>query len=177
MSPFLTLTHLLRRSAFRLFSVCYQPDIRRLSPNTVMPRPKTYGKRRSFHVTADVTIRCASLYVTHFEWQIYKHSSNTSSLVQLSLSVKKQGKRISISAGTLDYGVYEFRFTANISAFRNMSSTRSSYIEITESNSTANPVKFGTSMITSGHSQDLVLDPGQYSIDPDTRQFNPSVSD
>ena len=41
---------------------------------------------------------------------------------------------------------------------------------------TANLVQLGTSMITSGHQQDLKLDPGTYSINPDENTFDTSVS-
>ena len=50
------------------------------------------------------------------------------------------------------------------------------YIDITPSGITANLIPYGTSMITRGNLQDLQLDPGSYSVDPDEDNFDPSVS-
>ena len=59
----------------------------------------------------------------------------------------------------------------------NLISSASAYVKITPSGITANLVPYGTSMITRGHEQDLVLDPGLYSIDRDGNAFNASVSE
>ena len=48
-------------------------------------------------------------------------------------------------------------------------------IEIIYSNSTANLVKYGTSIVTSSRHKDLELNPGQYSFDPDQRIFKKEV--
>jgi hypothetical protein len=50
------------------------------------------------------------------------------------------------------------------------------YVQITPSSITANLVQYGTSMITIGHEQDLKLDPGTYSVNPDASVFNATVS-
>jgi hypothetical protein len=49
-------------------------------------------------------------------------------------------------------------------------------VKITPSGITPNLVQYGTSMITRGHKQDLLLDPGTYSVDLDTDTFNATVS-
>ena len=49
-------------------------------------------------------------------------------------------------------------------------------MQITPSSIAANLIQFGTSMITHGYKQDLLLDPGTFSVDPDTNVFNASVS-
>jgi hypothetical protein len=49
-------------------------------------------------------------------------------------------------------------------------------VRITPSGITANLVQLGTSMITSGYEQDLLLNPGSYSVDLDGNVFNESVS-
>ena len=55
-------------------------------------------------------------------------------------------------------------------------SSASAYVIITPSGITANLIQFGTSMITRGQKQDLLLDPGTFSVDPDATTFNASVS-
>ncbi len=57
-----------------------------------------------------------------------------------------------------------------------LSSSASAYVKITPSGITANLVQYGTSMITRGYQQDLLLDPGTFSVDPDATIFNASVS-
>lgn len=58
----------------------------------------------------------------------------------------------------------------------NLTSSSSAYVQITPSGITANLVQYGTSMITRGHQQDLILDPGTYSVDLDQDTFNATVS-
>jgi hypothetical protein len=60
----------------------------------------------------------------------------------------------------------------------NYSISQSLCVKITPSNITANLIKYGTSVITSGHKNNLTLNPGEYSIDPDAEMsgLNASVS-
>jgi hypothetical protein len=60
--------------------------------------------------------------------------------------------------------------------FPSLKTLSSIFVEITPSGITANLIQYGTSMVTSGHEQDLKLDPGTYSVDPDENVFNASVS-
>ena len=57
-----------------------------------------------------------------------------------------------------------------------LASTVSAYVKITPSGITANLIQYGTSTITLGHEQALILDPGTYSVDLDGNAFNGSVS-
>ena len=76
---------------------------------------------------------------------------------------------------TLSYGIYQIQLTVTMIISPKLTSTAFIYIKINPSNITANLVQFGTSMITHGYQQNLILDPGEYSIDPDTNIFNKSV--
>jgi hypothetical protein len=60
--------------------------------------------------------------------------------------------------------------------FPSLASSSSVYVRITPSGITANLVLLGTSFITTGYEQDLVLDPGKHSVDNDRKTFNASVS-
>jgi len=60
--------------------------------------------------------------------------------------------------------------------FSQLITSTSVYVVITASGITANLVQLGTSMITSGHEQNLLLNPGTYSVDPDGYVFNESVN-
>jgi len=50
------------------------------------------------------------------------------------------------------------------------------YVQINPSGITANLVQLGTSFITVGYDKDLVLDPGSFSVDADSNNFNSTVS-
>jgi hypothetical protein len=82
-----------------------------------------------------------------------------------------------IPARTLAYGMYKLNLTVTMTVSSNLASSSSVYVKITPSGITANLVQLGTSMITSGNKQNLKLDPGSYSVDPDGYIFNASVSD
>jgi hypothetical protein len=61
-------------------------------------------------------------------------------------------------------------------ASSNLTSSSSTFVTITPSGIKANLVQYGTSMITHGYEQDLILDPGTYSADIDGYTFNATVN-
>ena len=75
----------------------------------------------------------------------------------------------------LPYGLYEFQLIVESISSPNSRISSSAYAKINPSGITANLVPLGTSMITRGNKQDLLLDPGSYSADPDNAIFNASV--
>jgi predicted phage tail protein len=81
-----------------------------------------------------------------------------------------------IPSRTLAYGIYQLNLTVTMSISSSLTSSASVYVQIKASGITANLVQLGTSMITNGHQQDLKLNPGMFSIDPDSNTFNASVS-
>jgi len=58
-----------------------------------------------------------------------------------------------------------------------LTSSASAYVKVIPSDIMADLLQFGTQMITRGQQQDLTLDPGTFSVDPDAATFNASVSD
>ena len=91
-------------------------------------------------------------------------------------SVTTTFSELFIPAQSLAYGIYELKLTVAMTAVSNLTSSASTYVNIIPSSIQANLLQFGTSMITQGHQQNLTLDPGKFSIDPDTTTFNASVS-
>ncbi|UJR08983.1 hypothetical protein I4U23_013233 [Adineta vaga] len=59
-----------------------------------------------------------------------------------------------------------------MSIFPNSTSTALIYAKITAPSIVANLIQFGTLLITHGYQQNLLLNPGAYSIDPDSDTFN-----
>ena len=58
----------------------------------------------------------------------------------------------------------------------NVTASSAVYVQITPTGVITNLLQMGTSMITRGSQQDLLLDPGTFSIDLDEDTFDASVS-
>ncbi len=93
--------------------------------------------------------------------------TSCSSQVQIDQTVPTTFDEFYIPARILSYGTYQLKLTVKMDRSPNLVSSISVYVRITPSVIIANLVQYGTSMITSGHDQDLVLDPGTFSIDLD----------
>jgi hypothetical protein len=53
--------------------------------------------------------------------------------------------------------------------------SKSVFIQIIRSNVTVYLIPYGTSLITTNSENDLILNPGKYSIDPDSNLFDENV--
>ena len=96
--------------------------------------------------------------------------------LQLPPSVTTTLSELFLPPRTLDYGTYQLTLRVSMAVAPQWTSEASAYVTITRSPITPHLLPLGTSMITHGHAQDLLLDPGTYSIDPDVLTFNASVS-
>ena len=81
-----------------------------------------------------------------------------------------------VPARTLPYGIYEMRLTVSMPTLGQLASSASAYVRITPSKIIANLLELGTSFVNCGREQDLILNPGRYSVNPDGYPFNASVS-
>ena len=79
-----------------------------------------------------------------------------------------------IPSNTLQYGIYQLELRVTTKDNSSLTSSSSVYVEISPSGVTANLVPLGTSVVTSGDQQNLILNPGNYSKDPDGFEFNSS---
>ena len=166
-------------SMISLFIVaCYTPHEIAIKPSPLSPNEqKKFGKRRSFYVSAQFKLHCVGSpsKETTINWEIKSVNDTAKKNVAWRPSSTINRQDLFIAAGTLDYGLYEFQFTIGMVDFPRMVTSNSTYIEIIHLNSTANLIKFGTSMITSSHDKVLILDPGKYSFDPDQGELNREV--
>jgi hypothetical protein len=110
------------------------------------------------------------------KWTINNCTLNCSYQLPNDQTIITTFSELYIPARTLLYGTYELKLTIKMTILPNLISSASAYVKITPSGITANLVPFGTSMITRGHQQDLILNPGTYSVDLDGNTFNASVS-
>jgi len=101
---------------------------------------------------------------------------NCSSQILLDSTIETTFSELYIPARKLEFGIYELQLTVTMSKYPTLKTSSSVYVRITPSGITANLVQLGTSMITSGYEQDLKLDPGTYSNNPDENTFDSTVS-
>jgi hypothetical protein len=110
------------------------------------------------------------------QWTIINCTTICSSQIQTNSLISTTFSELFIPARFLPYGIYKLSLTITMVSIPSLISSASVYVEITRSGITANLVQFGTSLITSSPENDLILDPGRYSVDPDSNTFNASVS-
>lgn len=155
--------------------MCTLPTIK-LIPDSTSPSTATkFRKLQGFDIRVFIKMECTIQRENFIEWNIYLHNSNNSVPIQSYRTILKQSSHLYMAPGRLDYGIYEVQLNINIGAAPSRNTRKSIFIEITRSNLTANLVPYGTSVITSGHQKNLTLNPGKYSIDPDSSVFNASV--
>jgi hypothetical protein len=122
-------------------------------------------------------LKCENSLSTNIKWTIHNCSSICFNEIQFDQTIiTTTTSEIYIPAQTLPYGTYQLNLAVSMIASARLTSTVSAYVQITASGIVANLVQLGTSMITSGYQQDLVLNPGAYSIDLDGYIFNASVN-
>jgi len=131
--------------------------------------PLLFRRSQEFEIVSLINFNSNESFFFHFQWTIFNYSN----AIRLDPKIVTNFTELCIPARTLDYGIYEIRF--QISSLQ-INETESVYVRIIPSEIQPNLVQFGTSMITIGNEQDLHLDPGRYSIDPDELIFTRTVS-
>ena len=158
-----TLTHI---------SECQAPEIRLIPDSSSLSSPIQILRSRDFYILSVVKLNCHRSLATNSRW-IIKNGNDTIASDRLETT----SNELAIPSATLPYGDYQLNLTVTMTDDPRWASSRSAYIQIIPSGIVVNLVPLGTSMITIGHQQDLRLDPGNHSIDPDGYPFNASVSD
>ena len=152
------------------------PPVVTLLPNassTIFPLQ--FRRSESVYITSYLQLNCAASLSIIIKWTVRNCTPNCSSEVQFGSSVVTTRSELFIPGKILPYGIYELQLTVTMTVFSNLTSSAFTYIKINPSNITVNLVPLGTPMITHGDQQNLTLNPGEYSLDPDTT-FNKSVS-
>lgn len=138
--------------------------------------PIQFRRNQDFYFSSNIELNCNDSLSTNMRWRIYNCTSICSSEIALDRTIVITSNELYIPSRTLPYGIYQLNLTVSMIVSSSLTSTVSAYVRITASGITANLIQLGTSMITSGSEQDLVLDPGSNSVDLDGYLFNASVS-
>ena len=148
-----------------------------LIPSTsTFSAPLPFRRNQDFFISSNIELDCSASLSTTIQWTISICNSTCSSSFSFDQSVKTTFSELYVPVRKLPLGIYQLTLTVSMSVSSSLRSFASAYVRITPSNITANLIQLGTSMITSGYQQNLKLDPGTYSVDPDADQFNGSVS-
>ena len=136
-----------------------------------------FRRSQDVSVSSYLQLQCNGSLATIIRWTITQCTPicSSSSAFTLPSSVITSLSELFFPAKTLNYGTYQLTLTVVMAASLQSVSTALAYLKITPSPITPNIMPLGTSMIAHGRSQDLLLDPGTNSVDPDADIFNASV--
>ncbi|CAF3781553.1 unnamed protein product [Rotaria sp. Silwood1] len=151
---------------------CFSPIITLSPSNSSLTSPLQYRQSEDFSISSYIQLNCNSSLSIITKWIISTCISTCSFPSYLGQTIKTHLSEIFIPARTFNYGIYKLTLTVTMSIASYLTSSISAYVKIILSNLTVNIIQFGTSMITQGYQQDLILDPEKYSINPDTNTFN-----
>jgi hypothetical protein len=148
-----------------------------LIPGTsTLSSPIEFRRSQDFYIISIIELNCNVSLSTKTQWIIKNCTSICLNQIQIGQTIITTLSELYIPARTLPYGTYELNLTVTMVNMASLTTSSSVYVQITPTGITANLVQLGTSMITSGYEQDLKLDPGTYSVNPDENFFNASVS-
>jgi hypothetical protein len=134
--------------------------------------PVQFRRSQDLDISSIIQFNCNGSLSMITRWTIKSYGLNCSYQIQLDPSIITTLSELYIPARTLTYGTYELKLTVTMTISSNLTSTASAFVKIIPSDIISNLFQYGTSMITSGHEQDIKLDPGTYSVDPDENVFN-----
>ncbi|CAF0785734.1 unnamed protein product [Adineta steineri] len=133
----------------------------------------SYRRSQDFSISSMIQFNCDGSLSTTKKWAIKNCTSISCSFeILLNEKVMTTFSELYIPSRTLAYGVYQLTLTVIMIDSPNLKSSSSVYVRITATGITANLVQLGTSMVTRGDQQDLLLDPGTFSVDPDKDTFD-----
>ncbi|CAF3720614.1 unnamed protein product [Rotaria sp. Silwood1] len=153
---------------------CFRPTMTLFPTPSSLEIPLQFRRSQDFYISATLTLNCAESLEIEAKWSIFNCTPNCTVQATIDPSINLTLNELFIPARTLSYGVYELKLTVTMQALSNLFSSQSAFVKINPSGITANLVKFGTSLITSSYEENLILDPGKHSINPDETMFNAS---
>ncbi|UJR16137.1 hypothetical protein I4U23_003048 [Adineta vaga] len=154
---------------------CFSPTVTLISITSSRFSPLRYRRKQHFYISSYIQLNCDSSLSAIIKWTIHNCTLiQCSSPIQIDSTIVTTYSELYIPAQTLPLGTFELKLTVTMVASSNLSSSSSTYVEITPSGIVSNLVPYGTSMITYGQQQNLTLDPGTFSIDLDGNTFNAS---
>ena len=140
--------------------------------------PFQFRRNQDFFLSSNIELNCNLSRSLMMKWTLKNCSSSgcLSSFALDSPMIVTTSTDFYVPSRTLPFGLFELTLTVTMNISSRLTSSKSAYVRITPSGITPNLVPLGTSMVTSGSGQDLLFNPGLYSVDFDEDHFNASVS-
>ncbi|CAF3684254.1 unnamed protein product [Adineta steineri] len=154
-------------------STCLLPTVTLIPGALSLSSPLQFRRSQDFYISSTVQFNCNISLSMTTQWTIKNCSLSCSYKIPLDPKIITTLSELYIPSRTLAYGLYQLELTVTMINLPSLPTLSSSvYVRITPSGITANLVQLGTSMITRGDQQDLKLDPGTYSVNPDSDSFD-----
>ena len=155
---------------------CFPPTVTLIPSSSSISSPLQFYRAHDFTIGSLIQLNCNSSTLITTQWTVKSCNSSCTNRVLLDSTVITTTSELYIPRRTLPCGLYELSFKVTMTHIPNSNITNTVYVQISSSEKKVNLISYGTSMITRGNLQDLQLDPGSYSVDPDEDNFDPSVS-
>lgn len=153
---------------------CTSPTITLIPSTSTFHSPIQFRRSQDFYLSATIQFNCNDSLPFQMQWFIINcTSSSCIHPIQVDASIITTFPDLYMPSRTLPLGLFQLKFVVTVN---NSFTSMSAYVQINPSGITANLVRLGTSMITTGYDQNLQLNPGLYSIDTDGYPFNASVN-
>ena len=148
---------------------CTIPTILLIPNDTLLTTPIKFRRSEDFYLNSMIIFECNQSHLFTSQWKFFNCTLTCEHELDFNSSLIITRSELYIPKQIFPYGIYEFKLIIN-----DLTSS-SIYIEIIRTDIIVHLIKYGTSMITINVENDLILDPGKYSIDPDSTRFNSNV--
>ena len=155
-----------------MFSACRSPSIILIPSGSTLINPLKFRRSQDFSIVSLIELNCNYPASIQSQW-IRKNNSN---VIPFDSQIETTSTELFIPAKKLPFGIFELELTITLNQCPTVKSSSSVYVEIIPSDIIVYLFQSRSSMITSGFQQDLRLDPGTYSIDPDQVTFDRTVN-
>ena len=139
--------------------------------------PLRFRQSEDFYLTRHVQFTCTEKPLTTSSWDVLSCSLTCPNATQLFKSGARISNHVFIPAQTLSFGHYELRLTVKTLTSPPLTTTLIIDFDILPTNILTRLLPFDIPTITHHQQEDLLFDPGKYSIDPSTITFDSTVRD
>ena len=154
------------------------PPIITLTPSAPsVSSPLLFRRSQDVSISSYLQLQCNPSLSAIIQWTMVQCAPICSSpALQLPSSIVTTLSELFLPARTLEYGTYQVTLNVSMSVAPQLATVASVHVTIAPTPIIPNLMPFGTSMVAHGYAQNLFLDPGTNSFDPDADTFNASVS-
>ena len=139
--------------------------------------PLQFVRSDDVYISSSIAWDCTAPTTVLTLWKVEQCVSNCLTTIEWNVTFNTISSEFFVPAFTLPVGLYQLTLTIRTASSMLPSASASAFVQITAVDVVASLMYFSTSLISTAHDVDLILDPGRFSIDPEQSTFNASVSD